>query len=538
MTAAQVPDTGQALSRRQILLIFSGLMLGMLLASLDQTIVATALPTIVGELKGLSHLSWVVTAYMLASTVTTPLYGKIGDIVGRKPVFQFAIVVFLIGSALSGVSQNMGQLIAFRAVQGLGAGGLMALAMAIIAEVVSPRERGRYQGYFGAVFALSSIIGPLLGGIFTDNLSWRWVFYINLPLGAAALIVTALTLRLPRHRIEHSIDWTGAALLVAGVTSLLLVTVWGGTVYAWNSPEVIGLSVAAVVILVAFALWERRTAEPILPPHLFRSRVFLVASALMAMVAIGMFGSIVYLPVFLQIVTGVSATNSGLLLTPLMLGFIVTSALVGRLVTATGRYKVFPIIGLAIGLVGFSLLSTIGVGTSRGTVSLYMVLLGVGIGASMPVMVLSVQNAADPRELGTATSAVSFFRSLGASLGVALFGAVMSSRLSAELTRLLPGGSLPPGVDATALQGSPQTLRLLPPEVVGRVVEAFANAIHVVFIAAVPVAALAFLLAWILPQLPLRSRPLGGVEAANEALGEAPKEDRAPTGVPARGAAR
>jgi EmrB/QacA subfamily drug resistance transporter len=536
MTLA-APDTGQTLSRRQILLIFSGLMLGMLLAALDQTIVATALPTIVGELRGLSHLSWVVTAYLLASTVTTPIYGKLGDMVGRKPVFQFAIVVFLIGSALSGMSQSMGQLIAFRAVQGLGAGGLMALAMAIVADIVSPRERGKYQGYFGSVFALSSIIGPLLGGLFTDNLTWRWVFYINLPLGAAALVVTALTLHLPRHRVQHSVDWLGAALLMAGVTSLLLVTVWGGTEYAWGSAQILGLASAALALLVAFAFRERRAAEPILPPRLFRNRVFLVAAALMLLVAMGMFGSIVYLPVFLQIVTGVSATNSGLLLTPLMLGFIVSSAVVGRLVTATGRYKPFPIAGLAVGLTGFALLTTIGVGTSQVTVSAYMVLLGIGIGAAMPVAVLSVQNAAQAGEMGTATSAVSFFRSLGASLGVALFGAVMSARLTGELARLLPGGGLPAGIDPGALQGSPQSLRLLPGPIVGRVVEAFANSIHTVFLVAIPVAALAFLLAWVLPELPLRSKTHSGVEATSEALGEQLDEDDRRRAIPARGAA-
>jgi EmrB/QacA subfamily drug resistance transporter len=537
MTAAE-PELGQTFTRRQILLIFSGLMLGMLLAALDQTIVATALPTIVGEFGGLDRLSWVVTAYMLATTVTTPLYGKLGDMMGRKPVFQFAIVVFLIGSVLSGLSQDLNQLIAFRAIQGLGAGGLMALAMAIIADVVSPRERGRYQGYFGAMFALSSVVGPLLGGLFTDHLSWRWVFYINLPLGAAALVVTALTLHLPRRRVQHSIDWVGSALLVGGVTSLLMVTVWGGTQYAWASPEIIGLTIAAVVLLGVFALWERRTPEPVLPPHLFKGKVFLVACSMMLLVAMGMFGAIVFLPVFLQIVTGVSATNSGLLLTPLMFGFIVSSTVIGRLVSRTGRYKIFPIVGLAVGLLGFALMTTIGIESSQFTVSAYMVLLGLGLGSAMPVMVLAVQNASEPGELGTATSSVSFFRSLGGSLGVALFGAIMSSRLTSELLRLFPGGSLPAGLDPTELQGSPASLRELPGPVVRIVQEAFANSIQVVFIAAIPVAAIAFLLAWAMPELPLRSRPHPGLEAASEALGEVIEEDSPPRGtVPARGAA-
>jgi EmrB/QacA subfamily drug resistance transporter len=495
-------QTTGRLSHRQILIVFSGLMSGMLLAALDQTIVATALPTIVGDLGGLTHLSWVVTSYLLASTASTPLYGKISDLYGRKAIFQAAIVVFLVGSALSGLAQSMGQLIAFRAVQGLGAGGLMALAMAIIGDVVSPRERGRYQGYLGAVFAVSSVAGPLLGGFFVDHLSWRWVFYINLPIGIAALVVTSVVLNLPFRRVQHAIDYLGAALLVAAVTCILLVTVWAGDQYAWASPPILGLAGAGVLLVAAFVVQERRTAEPVLPPRLFRDRVFVVAVAALFLVGVAMFGAIVFLPLYLQVVTGASATHSGLLLLPLMLGIVVTSIVAGRVITRTGRYKLFPVAGTAVMTVAMTLLASMDERTGRATVSLYMVVLGAGLGMVMQVMVLAVQNAADRRDLGTATSAANFFRSMGGSFGVAIFGAILASQLASWLPRLLPPGA--GGVDPKALQGSPGQIRALPAPVRDAVVAAVANSLHVVFLSAIPLTAAAFATVLFLKERPLR----------------------------------
>jgi EmrB/QacA subfamily drug resistance transporter len=496
-----VDEATGRLSTRQLQLVFAGLMSGVLLAALDQTIVATALPTIVGDLGGLSHLSWVVTAYLLASTVSTPLYGKVSDLYGRKLVFQAAIVVFLVGSALSGLAQTMGQLVAFRAVQGLGAGGLMALAIAIIGDVVSPRERGRYQGYIGAVFAVSSVAGPLLGGFFVDNLSWRWAFYVNLPVGIAALLVTSVALDLPFRRRPHAVDYLGAALLVAGVTSLLLVTVWGGDRYAWGSPTIAVLAVAGALLLVVFAVHERRTEEPVLPPRLFRDPVFRVATAALFLIGVAMFGAIVFLPLFLQVVAGASASSSGLLLLPLMGGIVVSSVAVGRIISRTGRYKWYPVAGTALMTVAMGLLATMDAGTGRATASWYVVLLGVGLGTTMPVMILAVQNAVAQRDLGTATSAATFFRSMGGSFGVALFGAILASGLARQL----------PGVDARSLQASPEQLRALPPATRQQLVEAVAGSLHVVFLAAIPVVLAAFLVVLFLRERPLReSAHIGG----------------------------
>jgi EmrB/QacA subfamily drug resistance transporter len=489
------------LTSRQLALVFAGLMSGVLLAALDQTIVATALPTIVGDLGGLAHLSWVVTAYLLASTTSTPLYGKISDLYGRKTVFQAAIVIFLVGSALSGLAQSMGQLIAFRAVQGLGAGGLMALAIAIVGDVVSPRERGRYQGYIGAAFAVASVAGPLLGGFLVDHLSWRWAFYVNLPVGIAALLVTSVALDLPFRRNGHTVDYLGAALLVAGVTCLLLVTVWGGDRYGWGSPTILGLAGAGVLLLGAFAVQERRASEPVLPPRLFRDPVFRVATAALFLIGVAMFGAIVFLPLFLQVVGGASATSSGLLLLPLMGGIVASSVVVGRVIARTGHYRWYPVAGTALMTVAMGLLATMDAGTSRTTASWYVVLLGVGLGTVMPVMILAVQNAVDQRDLGTATSAATFSRSMGGSFGVAAFGAILASRLANQL----------PGVDAEALQASPSQLRAMPPAARQAVVEAVANSLHVIFLAAIPVALAAFVVVLFLRERPLReSAHIGG----------------------------
>jgi EmrB/QacA subfamily drug resistance transporter len=489
------------MTHRQILLVLSGLMLGLFLAALDQTIVATALPTIAGELGGLEQLSWVVTAYLLTSTASAPLYGKVSDMYGRKIVFQFAIVSFLVGSVLAGFSQSMVQLIGFRAIQGLGAGGLMVMAMTIVGDVVSPRERGRYQGYIGAVFALSSIAGPLLGGFFVDNLSWRWVFFINLPIGLAALFVTATVLDLPFRRVDHPVDYLGAGLLVGGVSSLLLVTVWGGSEYAWGSPVIVGLSVLAAALLALFILQERRVAEPILPLRLFRDRTFAITSGAAFIVGVGMFGAIVFLPLFLQVVMGASPTDSGLLLLPLMGGVVTSSIVSGRLITRTGRYKVFPVLGTSLMALGLTLLSTMSPDTTLLRTSLYMLTFGIGMGCVLQVLVIAVQNAVGARDLGVATSSSAFFRSLGGSFGTALFGAILTSQLLAKLAHLLPAGGRGELRDLT---GSPELIAQLAPEVRTEVVEAFSHAITTSFAVAIPFMVLALLLVIFLPELPLR----------------------------------
>lgn len=522
-----MPGANHAFSHREILTVFSALMAGMLLAALDQTIVSTALPTIVGELGGLDHLSWVVTAYLLTTTVSTPLYGKLSDLYGRKLMFQVAIVFFLVGSVLCGAAQNLGQLIAFRGVQGIGGGGLMAMAFAIIGDVVAPRERGRYTGYLGAVFALASVAGPLLGGFFVDNLSWRWVFYVNVPVGIVALVVTSSVLQLPFTRRDHRVDFQGAALLVVGVSTLLLGFVWGGNEYPWGSVTIVGLFATSVVLLAAFVAWEARAEEPILPLRLFRGRVFTIGVLLSFVVGGTMFGAIVFLPLFLQAVTGASATNSGLLLLPLMAGLMITSVGSGRVIARTGHYRRWPMAGMLTSGAGMGLLSTMDAETSRLQSSLYMVVVGLGIGMVMQVLVLVMQNAAEHRDMGVVTSSANFFRSLGGSMGISVFGALFATALSEKLGSFLPAAALQRvGFDPNSLSASPEQLRRLPPEIHAPVIRALSESITDVFLYALPVIAVGFVLSLLLPGIPLRdtvhfSSSLEGAELADGDLAQA-----------------
>jgi EmrB/QacA subfamily drug resistance transporter len=517
--AAASPDGGGpvvALTHRQIMIVFSGLMLGMFLAALDQTIVGTALPTIVNSLHGLNHMSWVVTAYLLTSTISTPLYGKLSDQFGRKGIFQFAIVVFLIGSILAGMSQNMAQLIAFRGVQGLGAGGLMAMAMTIIADVVAPRERGRYQGYFGATFALSSIAGPLLGGLFTEHLSWRWIFYINVPIGIVALVVTSAVLKLPFRRLSHRIDFLGAGLMMVGVTAALLVTVWGGTQYAWGSPVILAMGLVSATFIAAFVVWEHYAAEPILPPSLFRIGVFRTSSTVTFLLSMVMFGAIIYLPLYLQLVDGVSPTVSGLLMVPLMLGMLTTSIGSGQIVTRTGIYKPMPIIGSFLVVIGMWLLSHLGLHTSHLTMSVYVLVLGAGMGMVMQIMVLATQNALPGDSIGTGTAAVTFFRSLGGAFGTSLFGAIFIAGLSHWIPALVPGAAAANIHVNGNFAMSPADLHAFPPHVQHGILDAFVRSLHSVFLIGVPIAAVMLVATLFLKQLPLRST--SGLERPSEDL--------------------
>ncbi len=516
--AATLQEHPEERSHAEIMVIIVALMLAMLLAALDQTIVSTALPKIASDLHGLSKYSWVATAYLLTSAVATPLYGKISDMFGRKKIFQIAIIIFLIGSVLCGVAQSMNQLIVFRGLQGIGAGGLMVLVFAIIGDIVSPRQRGRYQGYFGAVFGISSVLGPLLGGLFTDHLSWRWVFFINLPLGMLALAAIAARLHLPVHRSPHKVDFAGAGLLAVGVVSLLLATVWGGIDYPWGSWQIIGLFATAVVSALLFVWREKFAKEPIIPLELFSGRVFSVSSLLSFIIGIVMFGALIFLPEYQQIIRGDSATKSGLMLLPLVAGLMSASVTSGRLISKTGHYRRFPIVGTLIVTLAFWLFSHIGVDTNRVLLGVWMFVLGAGIGMVMPVLTLAVQNSVDRKHLGTATSSVTFFRSIGSSLGAAIFGAVLANRLVHHLAE-----QLPPTIAARAAQGlhnSSASLATLPPAQAHQVLTAFAASFHDVFLLGIPFAAAAFVVALLLREAPLRAGARGEAEGEGLEVGE------------------
>jgi EmrB/QacA subfamily drug resistance transporter len=505
--AAAAPIAAATTQPGSIRLIFGALLLVMLLASLDQTIVSTALPTIVGEFGGLEHLSWIVTAYMLATTIVTPLYGKLGDLFGRKIVLQAAILLFLAGSALCGLAGSMGQLILFRAIQGLGGGGLMVTSMAVVGDIISPRERGRYQGLFGGVFGFSTVLGPLIGGFFVEHLSWRWIFYINLPLGLLALVVIGLAFVAPERSGRPRIDVAGAALLAIALTSLVLVTSLGGTTWRWSSPETLGLAATGIVALALFLRVESRAAEPILPLRLFHNRTFVTACAVGLIVGLAMFGSVTYMPLYLQLVKGVSPSAAGLQLTPMMGGVLLSSTISGQIISRVGRYRMFPIIGTAVMTIGLFLLSTLGVGTPALAASAYMAVLGIGLGMVMQVLVLAVQNTADYRDLGVATSGTTLFRSAGGSVGVSLFGAIFAAGLASRLAAAFPPGTAMPAMS------DPAAVAHLPAAARDIYLAAFTAALHPVFLSAAAISALAFALTFLLREAPLRG-------ARSETIGE------------------
>jgi EmrB/QacA subfamily drug resistance transporter len=505
------PDTDGYLTHRQILVVMGGLMVGMFLSALDQSIVSTALPRITSELGGLDKLSWVVTAYLLTATASTPLWGKISDLYGRRLLFQVAIVTFVAGSFLAGFSQNIEQLIAFRAVQGLGGGGLMALAMATIGDIVPPRERGRYQGYFAAVFGASSVLGPVLGGWFADGPGWEWIFFINVPIGLVALLVTSAALRVPHVRRDHTIDYLGAGVVVASVSSILLYTAWAGPELGWTSSTALALLGTGLLLAAVFVLVELRASEPIIPMRLFGNSIFSIANTFGFMIGVAMFGSMIFIPVYLQVVDGMSPTRSGLAMLPMVVGIFTTSIGAGHMMSRNGRYKIYPVLGATTVIVALLLLSTLDSGTPYWFAGLSMFTMGLGLGLTMQVLMVIVQNSVDRSDMGVATASVAFFRQMGGSFGTALFGAVLSSRLAvhlAEAMRDAPAGSASPESLAhpESLANDVRAIHALPDPLRELVIGAFSSSLHDMFLTAVPLVAVALVVAFFIKELPLGTR--------------------------------
>lgn len=492
-------------THKQVLEILAGLMLAMLTSMIATSVVGTALPTIVGTLGGQDQLAWVASATLLTMTASTPLWGKLSDLYGRKFMFQVSLVVFTVSSIAAGFSQDMGQLIAARAVQGIGAGGLAALPQIILGDVVEPRERGRYSGYMGAVFGVSTVAGPLLGGFIVDNMSWRWTFWICVPLALVAFVVIQKVLKLPLVRHDTKVDWWGATFITGGTTALMLLLSLGGQEFDWNSAWSYGLGALSLVMFGLAVVAERRAADPILPPRLFRNHTFVLTSVASLLVGAAMFGALMFLPQYLQIVKGMSPTGSGLMTLPMVLGLLVSSILVGRIVSQTGRWKIFPVAGMLLVALGLFLLSRLHVDSSLVVVGLDIAVLGIGLGASMQILILAAQNAVTRADLASTTSGVAFFRSLGGAVGVAAFGAILSNRLSAELISLAKAAHLPLTGGATPSLGSPDAIRHLPAPVLEVVLEAFTRAIHMVFLVGVPIAVLAAVATLMLKEIPLRS---------------------------------
>ncbi|HET7304499.1 MAG TPA: MDR family MFS transporter [Segeticoccus sp.] len=498
-----VPDGVDSLPRKRLIVIFIGLILGILMAALDQTIVATAMPTIAGQLNGLRELSWIITAYLLGQTIAMPVYGKVGDFIGRRNAFHLAIVIFLVGSVIAGLAQSMGMLIALRAVQGIGAGGLMIGAQTIMAEIVSPRERGKYMSVMGPMIGVATVLGPLLGGYLTQHVTWRWIFYINVPIGIAALIVTGRTLKLPKPEHQRQVDYAGAALMAAAVACLMLVLTWGGRRYDWTSPTILALCAGVAVLFPLWMYAETRAAEPILPLRLFRDDVFRINVPLAFLIGIAMFGAVSYLPTYLQLSLGASATYSGVLMLPLMGGLMAAAVVTGQVISRTGRYKVFPIIGTLVAGVGLYLLSLMNAGSSREESSIYMVVLGVGIGFIMPTLVLTVQNSVDRADMSTATAGVNFFRQIGASFGTALIGSLFVGRLTEDLARKLPPAAADQVGKHAAGGITPGQLAQLPPNIAHDFVVSYADALTPLYAWVAPLLVIGFVLALFLKEKPL-----------------------------------
>ncbi|MFF5407816.1 MDR family MFS transporter [Streptomyces misionensis] len=516
--ADTVESAPEGRKQRSVRVVLLALMIAMMLAMLDNMIVGTAMPTIVGELGGLEHLSWVVTGYTLATAASTPIWGKLGDMYGRKGAFLSSIVIFLIGSALSGMAQNMGELIGFRAVQGLGAGGLMVGVMAIIGDLVPPRERGKYQGMMAGVMALAMIGGPLVGGTITDNWGWRWSFYINLPLGAVALVLVTAVLHLPKKRSQAGIDYLGVVLLTVGITSIVLVTTWGGSEYAWSSPRILELIALGVVALVGFVFWQTKAAEPVLPLHIFRSRNFTLMSLIGFVTGFVMFGATLFLPLYQQAVQGASATNSGLLLLPMLGAMMVTSMVAGRVTTNSGRYKIFPIVGGVLMIAGLYLMSLMDTGTTRLTSGLYMAVLGLGMGCLMQITMLVAQNSVEMKDMGVASSSTTLFRTLGSSFGVAVMGALFNNRVKDVMAER--AGALGKNITEQSAQLDAKSLKKLPPLAREAYQHAVSAGTHSAFLLGAVIAVLVLLAAFFVKEVPLRGGP------------QAPKSDEPEAVVP------